>query len=99
MRQQAIALAGHRVLLFKVCERKDVRRVKESRILAGVARRFAEAIIEAAAPAAGDVCIDGVKDFAVALVGVKAFVQKMPEKAARLRDAEADGARHRERCV
>jgi hypothetical protein len=57
-------------------------------VLAVVARRLGEAVVEEAEAAARDVRDQAVKDFAVRLVGVEAEVEEVAEEPAALRDAE-----------
>src|SRR5215471_1494600 len=56
-------------------------------------------MIETAVPAARDVRVDGVENLPIFFVGVEALIDEMPQVAARLRDAETQGAFDRSHVI
>src|SRR5262249_60683875 len=81
------ASAGGGVDLDVVGEGKDVDRIQRRRERLGVARRLGEAVVEVAAPGAGDIDDERVEDLAAILVGVEALPHEVAEEAPGPRDA------------
>ena len=92
MSKQPVSLSGFGVCLLNIRERENVGRVEESRKRACIARCFGEAVIETAAPASRNVRVNPVEDRAIALVGIEAFVEKVPQESSGLRNAETVSA-------
>src|SRR5688572_10930971 len=90
--QQAVSEPGLRIGLLGIGERKDVGRVEEVDERMRVARGLREAMVEAAAAAAGDVRHHAIEDLAMHFVFVEAVIEIGAEETAALRDAERDAA-------
>ena len=81
-----------RIGLLHIGEGEDVRRVELVHVGVGVARGLREAVVEAAAAAAGHVGDHPVEHPAALFVAVEPVEHEGPQEAAALGDPEADGA-------
>ena len=96
-REQPVLHVRLGVVLRDVGEREDVARVELVQERVPVARRLGEAVVEAAAPAAGDVRHDAVERAAGPLVAVVAVVEERAQEAPALRHPPGDGVVDRAR--
>ena len=90
VREQAVASARLGIELRHIAERKDIRRVKEIQIRMSIARGLCEAMIEAAAAAAGHVRHHSVERLSMRFVFVEAVIKIRAQKTAALRNTERD---------